>query len=278
MSKVAGTVRQVSENGNLREVILENGKSFPTSYEQHSLEKLRPYIGKRVILDISPKGFLFDIKLLPNSGESPNEIISYYAMCEREGVKKMIEGIYPHLSQTHSVILMSRRPDAPFTDELQDEGKTLIYEGQNQPSKIHGELTNNGKFEQIVLDYKQRKTSPHFVRVYEKIEMGKWAYNGLFSLIDCWQGNNGAFKFKLTLQESVTPQQSSSSLPWNRIIPSNVKQAVWKRDNGKCVKCGTDMNLHFDHIIPFSKGGTSLTENNIQLLCMDCNYKKSVDL
>jgi 5-methylcytosine-specific restriction endonuclease McrA len=77
------------------------------------------------------------------------------------------------------------------------------------------------------------------------------------------------------LQEPANPQPSPSSLPWDRIIPSNVKQAVWKRDGGKCVKCGADKNLHFDHIIPFSKGGTSLAEKNIQLLCMECNFEKS---
>ncbi|MEO1645120.1 MAG: HNH endonuclease [Chloroflexota bacterium] len=50
---------------------------------------------------------------------------------------------------------------------------------------------------------------------------------------------------------------------------------MWERDNGKCVKCGSDSNLHFDHIIPYSKGGTSLSSKNIQLLCMTCNLAKS---
>jgi hypothetical protein len=158
-NKVAGKVLGVKERGNLREVILEDGQCFPTSYSTHSLEKLSEYIGKQVILDISPKGFLFNIskdnKPLSNCGEHPNEILSYHAMCKREGGETLIGGIYPHLSQTHSVILMSRRLDALFTDEIQDEGKTLIYEGQNQPSKIKGGLTNNDKLEQLVLDYKQ---------------------------------------------------------------------------------------------------------------------------
>ena len=37
-----------------------------------------------------------------------------------------------------------------------------------------------------------------------------------------------------------------------------MKLAVWKHDGGKCVICGATDELHFDHIIPFSKGGTSL--------------------
>lgn len=57
-------------------------------------------------------------------------------------------------------------------------------------------------------------------------------------------------------------------------IPDDVKLFVWKRDQGKCVKCGSQINLEFDHIIPVSKGGSN-TARNIQLLCESCNRKKS---
>jgi len=68
-NKVTGKVVEVKERGNLRDVILEDGQSFPTSYPNHSLEKLRKYIGTRVILVISPKGFLFDISAAQDQGE-----------------------------------------------------------------------------------------------------------------------------------------------------------------------------------------------------------------
>lgn len=57
-------------------------------------------------------------------------------------------------------------------------------------------------------------------------------------------------------------------------IPEDVRLFVWRRDNGKCVKCGSKTNLEFDHIIPVSKGGSN-TERNIQILCEHCNRQKS---
>ena len=57
-------------------------------------------------------------------------------------------------------------------------------------------------------------------------------------------------------------------------IPKTVVDAVWNRDRGKCVYCGSNENLHLDHIIPFSKGGDTSVEN-LQLLCQKCNLEKS---
>lgn len=60
----------------------------------------------------------------------------------------------------------------------------------------------------------------------------------------------------------------------SRFIKQNVKDRVWRRDEGKCTICGTQENLEFDHIIPFSKGGMN-TYRNLQLLCQKCNSRKS---
>lgn len=56
-------------------------------------------------------------------------------------------------------------------------------------------------------------------------------------------------------------------------IPDEVKEFVWRRDQGKCVKCGSQEDLEFDHIIPVSKGGSN-TARNIQILCEKCNREK----
>lgn len=59
----------------------------------------------------------------------------------------------------------------------------------------------------------------------------------------------------------------------SRVIPQHVKSEVWARDLGRCVQCGSESYLEFDHIIPFSKGGATST-GNLQLLCRMCNLKK----
>ena len=63
----------------------------------------------------------------------------------------------------------------------------------------------------------------------------------------------------------------------SRTITQAVKDRVWNRDGGKCVQCGSNENLEFDHIIPFSKGGAN-TYRNIQLLCEPCNRSKSAKI
>jgi len=59
-----------------------------------------------------------------------------------------------------------------------------------------------------------------------------------------------------------------------RRVTDATKDIVWERDGGACVVCGSGQALHYDHDIPFSKGGSNGPEN-IRLLCAACNLKKS---
>ncbi|MCO6497730.1 MAG: HNH endonuclease [Chitinophagaceae bacterium] len=59
-----------------------------------------------------------------------------------------------------------------------------------------------------------------------------------------------------------------------RRISAKIQEFVYDRDKGKCARCGSSIDLHFDHIIPYSKGGSSDDVKNIQILCAKCNLQK----
>ncbi len=63
----------------------------------------------------------------------------------------------------------------------------------------------------------------------------------------------------------------------DRYIPKAVKTSVWRRDRAKCVECGSQERLEYDHIIPVAKGGSN-TERNVQLLCEKCNRSKAANI
>ena len=79
------------------------------------------------------------------------------------------------------------------------------------------------------------------------------------------------------------PQKNDNNKPTHktkREINLRLRFTVMKRDNFKCCMCGRSpattpgLELHIDHIIPWSKGGET-TIDNLQTLCSDCNLGKS---
>ena len=76
-------------------------------------------------------------------------------------------------------------------------------------------------------------------------------------------GNNAEFKSKTSRETNL-----------------RLRFKVLQRDNFKCCACGAspakdpNVNLHIDHIIPWSKGGETVFDN-LQTLCQNCNLGKS---
>ncbi len=164
-------------------------------------------------------------------------------------------GMNFHLRPDRSLILMSRRRNAPYRDSVDDDGRVIIYEGHDEPrstaqpepkrlnkprTSSSGSPTQNGLFEEAALKYKTGARSAELVAVYEKIHAGIWAFNGIFKLTDAWvekDEHREVFKFSLELAyESLSTQrQEIADLNHTRVIPSAVKLEVWKRDGGCCI-------------------------------------------
>jgi hypothetical protein len=224
---------------------------------------------------------------------SQGDVVSYLDMCADLGVN-LQRGMNYRLRGDESIILMSIRRGAPYADRIEEGGRVIIYEGHDIP-KIHGgpepkdvsqpeflpsgKLTQNGLFFDAVRRFKLGRAQGERVRVYEKLRSGIWVYNGVFRLIDAWQETSGhrqVFKFKLEIidRPSEIGTNTEAAGDHDRVIPSAIKIEVWKRDKGSCVKCGSKENLHFDHIIPYSQGGSSKDAENIQVLCSKHNLEK----
>ena len=108
-----------------------------------------------------------------------NEIISYMEMCSREGLS-LQRGMNFNAAHTHSIVLSSHRPGAPYDDLLEENGTVLIYEGHDEPrtrdnpypkqsdqplqSKT-GKLTQNGLFHEAAQAYVKNEKPAARVRV-----------------------------------------------------------------------------------------------------------------
>ena len=62
-----------------------------------------------------------------------------------------------------------------------------------------------------------------------------------------------------------------------RAFTDTMKQKVYERQNGICLKCEIEFDIsdmEADHITPWHEGGKT-TEDNCQMLCKNCNRRKS---
>ncbi len=221
-----------------------------------------------------------------------DDIISYHDLVSEEKAA-LQKGMNFGVGKKYSVFLMSLRENAPYADALDAVTGMLMYEGHDEPQRKggpnpkeidqplttpRGSWTENGKFFRAAMDFKGGlREKPELIKVYEKITKGIWSYKGFFELIDA---NIVPAEGRKVFKFSLKPVEKKSfgrvvELPHIRLIPAPVKVEVWRRDRGQCVECGSTKNLHFDHDIPFSRGGSSLTAANVRLLCAKHNLEKS---
>lgn len=127
----------------------------------------------------------------------------------------------------------------------------------------------------------------HFGRQPRRSELAKAPstisqspYNRRFG---SWTAALGAFVEYANASGTDVPalEQSNESQPKTGRDPSlRLRWHVLQRDHFTCCACGASpavtlgVELHVDHIIPWSKGGKTIT-TNLQTLCSVCNLGKS---
>jgi hypothetical protein len=79
-------------------------------------------------------------------------------------------------------------------------------------------------------------------------------------------------------EQDFTPLRDTEP---SRCIPAATRDAVFKRDNGRCTftgstgkRCGATHHLQIDHIVPYARGGTNALDN-LRLLCERHNKREA---
>ena len=131
------------------------------------------------------------------------KIISYHQLTTQEGGLQVQKGMNFGVKGNYSIVLMSTAKNAPYEDEVFDDG-VIEYEGHDAPKSTQydkklvdqpshtttGKLTENGKFLKAVDDYKTYKRSAAKIQVYRNIKPGVWVDMGFYELIDGYQRHN----------------------------------------------------------------------------------------
>ena len=116
----------------------------------------------------------------------------------------------------------------------------------------------------------QKPLSLFSVGTYEQ-RFGSW-YNALDAFVIYMSEEESVIKPNVRINKDGIKHTTK------REPSARLKVQVLMRDGNRCRLCGVECNdglhnIHFDHIIPWSKGGET-TLDNLQVLCSDCNLAK----
>lgn len=119
------------------------------------------------------------------------------------------------------------------------------------------------------------KSETHYNQRFFEMECLNCGHKYLANGCDVWLRKCPVCQSNTIIDKKTNNRLSVTS----RKISDKLRYQVLKRDNFKCCACGASpakdpsIELHIDHIIPYSKGGET-TIDNLQTLCSKCNLGK----
>jgi len=160
-----------------------------------------------------------------------------------------------------------------------------LQKAQLQMSRSKIGISNEALFDNIEKVWIKLGKQPSYAQMEEYGEFSIGTYTKRFG---GWRKALEAFvdyvnSTEIKIDESEQTSDTTSDVAnhiTRRDINLRMRFIVMKRDNFKCCMCGRSpattpgLELHIDHIIPWSKGGETVIDN-LQTLCSDCNLGKS---
>ncbi len=86
--------------------------------------------------------------------------------------------------------------------------------------------------------------------------------------------NTGAIESLEVSTRRLRDSNTGSATIKRAVIPEALRDSVFERDGHVCRECGSTSDLQIDHIVPLSRGGSTV-EGNLQALCEGCNKRKA---
>ncbi len=223
----------------------------------------------------------------------PAKLSNFRILChlltdsQRETLESRLHLTQLALQTSHGILPVLTRPDVPIkagetchlsinvssysgSDDRRhrDQGTLLVT---NHRLVFLGKLRNWDIPWDKVISIKAQP--PRKIQLQLLAQRGNGYYSVLEPVLVAEVLNNVAH----LVRDATTATDDDQAGHTREYIPESVRVFVWRRDGGRCVKCGSQTKLEYDHIIPVSRGGSN-TARNIQLLCEKCNREKGASV
>jgi hypothetical protein len=199
---------------------------------------------------------------------------------------------HPSTSPTRDIIAGQLGVDAGSISRRFGKWENLLSELGLNPVPLGRRYTDEECFENILTLWTYYGRQPHFAelnqppsRVGSKAYVGRW--RGWRRALAAFIARANETPTELDDKQFEPPGDSATESRPASITPRSIslslRYRVLLRDRFRCVSCGRSpakdgtVNLHVDHIVPWSRGGQN-TESNLRTLCFECNVGKGARL